>query len=79
MTLRAAATFTVVDSGGRTVGTVAAPMYGSSPEIPDAADVRAGLRGRKHFIVPNAAVRSVDPAARVVRLRVPRRKLVRFL
>ncbi len=69
----------MIDSGGCTVGTVAAPMYGSSPEIPDAADVRAGIRGRKHFIVPSATVCSVDRGARVVRLRVPRRKLVRFL
>jgi hypothetical protein len=79
MPLRYAARYTVIDSRGRTVGTVAAPMYGSSPEIPDAADVRAGVRGHRHFIVPNTAVRFVDRGAHVVGLGVPRRKLVRFL
>jgi hypothetical protein len=79
MSLREARDFTVIDSRGRTVGAVAAPMYGSRPDVPDAADVRAGIRGRKHFIVPNTAVHSVDRAAHLVRLRVPRRKLVRFL
>lgn len=79
MPLREARDFTVIDSHGRPVGAVAAPMYGSRPDLPDAADVRAGLRGHKHFIVPNAAVDSVDRVAQVVRLRVPRRKLIRFL
>lgn len=74
-----ATTFTVVDSRGRKVGRVHAPMFGTQPDTPDAFAVRSGVLGHRHFVVPNAAVAAVDELGQVVALRVPRGALLRFL
>src|SRR6266705_2340422 len=45
--LRRTAGFLVADARGRVVGTVECPMYGTSPETPDALSVRSGWLARR--------------------------------
>ena len=50
MDLRHTTGYLVADAQGRIVGRVECPMYGTSPETPDALSVRSGflrLRGRQ--------------------------------
>lgn len=76
--LRSVTGFLVADSRGRVVGRVEGPMYGTSPEVPDALAVRTGfLRGRR--LVPAEAIGEVDGATRVIGLRVVRESVRRFL
>jgi hypothetical protein len=71
--------FLVADNRGRVVGRVECPMYGSVPDIPDALSVRAGLFSRHRRLVPADTIADVDPASRVVGLRVARETIRRFL
>jgi len=54
-------------------------MYGTVPDIPDALSVRAGLFSRHRRLVPADTIADVDPASRVVGLRVARETIRRFL
>ena len=71
--------FVVADNGGRVVGTVECPMYGTYPDVPDALSVRAGRFSRQRRLVPADTIETIDPASRVVALRVARDAIRRFL
>jgi hypothetical protein len=43
--LTATTGYLVADARGRVVGRVEAPMYGTSPDVPDAIAVRSGVIG----------------------------------
>jgi hypothetical protein len=71
--------FLVADSGGRLVGTVECPMYGTFPDVPDALSVRAGRFSRQRRLVPADTIAEIDRNSGVVALRVARDAIRRFL
>jgi hypothetical protein len=77
--LRATAGFLVADAKGRVVGTVECPMYGTSPEEPDALSVRSGFFARRRRLVPAASIEQIDDGAKVIGLRVDRESIQTFL
>ena len=69
----------MADSRGQSVGHVECPLYGTAPDRPDALAVRSrGLLGR-HFIVPAAAIETIDDLEQLIGLRLEREQLQRFL
>src|ERR1044071_5919802 len=70
--LRSTAGFLVADAKGRVVGTVECPMYGTSPETPDALSVRSGLFARRRRLVPAESIEQIDNGTRVIGLRAER-------
>ncbi len=70
--------FMVADAGGRYVGHVEAPMYGTQPDVPDALAVRSGFMRRRH-LVPAAAIGAIDETTRVIGLSVERESIRKFL
>ena len=77
--LRRTAGFLVADARGRVVGTVEGPMYGTSPETPDALSVRSGWLARRRRLVPVESIEQVDDGAKVIGLRIDRENVRRFL
>jgi hypothetical protein len=77
--LRRTAGFVVADASGRLVGTVECPMYGTSPETPDALSVRSGWLARRRRLVPVESIEQVDDGAKVIGLRVEREAVRTFL
>ena len=77
--LRRTAGFAVADASGRLVGTVECPMYGTSPETPDALSVRSGWFARRRRLVPVDSIEQVDDGAKVIGLRVEREAVRTFL
>jgi hypothetical protein len=77
--LRRTAGFLVADARGRVVGTVECPMYGTSPETPDALSVRSGWLARRRRLVPVESIEQVDNGARVIGLRIEREAVRTFL
>jgi hypothetical protein len=76
--LRATTGFLVADARGRLVGRVECPMYGTSPEEPDALSVRGGIfRSRK--LVPADSIEQIDDGSKVIGLRVERESIRTFL
>jgi len=71
--------FLVADARGRIVGTVECPMYGTSPEMPDALSVRSGWLARRRRIVPAESIEQIDDGSRVIGLRVERETIRTFL
>jgi hypothetical protein len=71
--------FLVADARGRIVGTVECPMYGTSPEMPDALSVRSGWLARRRRIVPAESIEQIDDGSRVIGLRVDRESIRTFL
>jgi hypothetical protein len=71
--------YLVADARGRVVGRVECPMYGTTPDIPDALAVRKGFFGRRRRLVPAEAIDQIDGSAGVVGLSVERDDLRRFL
>ena len=71
--------FLVADARGRIVGKVECPMYGSSPETPDALSVRSGFLARKRHLVPAESIEQIDDGSRVIGLRVDRDSIRTFL
>ena len=71
--------FLVADARGRIVGTVECPMYGTSPETPDALSVRSGWLARRRRIVPAESIEQIDDGSRVIGLRVERETIRTFL
>jgi len=71
--------FLVADNRGRLVGKVECPMYGTLPDVPDALAVKSGFLSRQRRLVPADTIAEVDPASRVVGLRVAREAIRRFL
>ena len=60
--LRRTAGFLVADARGRIVGRVECPMYGTSPEEPDALSVRSGFLSRRRRLVPAGSIEQIDEA-----------------
>jgi hypothetical protein len=77
--LRGTAGFLVADARGRVVGTVECPMYGTSPEMPDALSGRSGWLARRRRIVPADSIEQIDDGSRVIGLRVERESIKTFL
>jgi hypothetical protein len=77
--LRRTAGFLVADARGRVVGTVECPMYGTSPEMPDALSVRSGWLARRRRIVPADSIEQIDDGSKVIGLRVDREAIRTFL
>jgi len=77
--LRRTAGFLVADARGRVVGRVECPMYGTSPETPDALSVRSGWLARRRRLVPAESIEQVDNGAKVIGLRVERDAIRTFL
>lgn len=77
--LRRTAGFLVADARGRVVGRVECPMYGTSPETPDALSVRSGWLARRRRLVPADSIEQVDDGAKVIGLRVEREAIHTFL
>jgi uncharacterized protein YrrD len=71
--------FLVSDASGHVVGHVECPLYGTSPDEPDALAVRSGFLFRHRFLVPATAIDAIDETSEVIGLRLERRKLQRFL
>jgi hypothetical protein len=71
--------YLVADARGRVVGRVECPMYGTTPNIPDALSVRKGFFTRRRRLVPADAINQIDGASGVVGLSVDRDSLRRFL
>jgi len=75
--LTATTGYLVADSRGRVIGKVEAPMYGTSPDVPDALAVRSGwLRSRR--LVPADAIRAIDSRSGVIGLRLVRDSIQSF-
>jgi hypothetical protein len=70
--------FVVEDSHGRPVGEVECSLYGTSPDEPDAVAVRSGRLIHRHFMVPAAAINSIDGRKHIIGLRLERKNLQRF-
>ncbi len=77
--LRGTAGFLVADARGRIVGRVECPMYGSSPEQPDALAVRSGFLSRRRRLVPVDSIEQIDGGSKVIGLRVERDSIRTFL
>jgi hypothetical protein len=77
--LRRTEGFLVADARGRVVGTVECPMYGTSPESPDALSVRSGFFARRRRLVPAESIEQIDDGAKVIGLRVDRESIRTFL
>jgi hypothetical protein len=77
--LRSTAGFLVADAQGRLVGRVECPMYGTSPETPDALSVKSGWLARRRRLVPVESIEQVDDGAKVIGLRVDREAVRTFI
>ena len=77
--LRSTAGYLVADARGRVVGRVECPMYGSSPETPDALSVRSGFLSRRRRLVPAETIEQIDGGSKVIGLRVERDAIRTFL
>jgi hypothetical protein len=77
--LRRTAGFLVADANGRIVGRVEAPMYGTSPDTPDALSVRFGFLARRRRLVPADSIEQIDDGSKVIGLRVDRESIRTFL
>ena len=73
--LRRTAGFLVADAKGRIVGRVECPMYGTSPEVPDALSVRSGFLARRRRLVPADSIEQIDDGSKVIGLRVDRESI----
>ena len=71
--------FRVADVSGRPVGRVECPMYGTTPDVPDALAVRFGFLSRRRRLVPAAAIREIDGSSGLVGLNVARETIRAFL
>lgn len=69
--------YLVADVRGRIVGKVEAPMYGTSPDVPDALAVRHGFMRRRR-IVPAEAITAIDGRSGVIGLRLGRESIRSF-
>ena len=77
--LRDTAGYLVADARGRIVGRVECPMYGTSPEQPDALAVRSGFLARRRCLVPAETIEQIDGGTRVIGLRIERDSIRTFL
>lgn len=77
--LRRTTGYIVADSRGRLVGKVECPMYGTTPDVPDALSVRRGFFARRRHLVPAEAIDQIDGTSGVIGLRVERDSIRKFL
>ena len=77
--LRRTAGYLVADKRGRLVGRVESPMYGTSPNVPDALAVRGGFLSRRLRLVPADSIEQIDGDSRVIGLSVERDNIRRVL
>ena len=77
--LRGTQGYLVADARGRIVGKVECPMYGTSPETPDALSVRSGFLSRRRRLVPAETIEQIDGGSRVIGLRIERESIRTFL
>ena len=77
--LRGTAGYLVADARGRIVGKVECPMYGTSPETPDALSVRSGFLARRRRLVPAETIEQIDGGTRMIGLRIDRDSIRTFL
>jgi hypothetical protein len=77
--LRRTIGYLVADVSGRVVGRVETPMYGTSPDVPDALSVRSGFLSRRRRLVPAEAIDEIDGSSGVVGLKVAREAIRSFL
>jgi hypothetical protein len=77
--LRRTAGYIVADRRGRIIGKVECPMYGTTPEAPDALSVRAGFLARRRKLVPADTIAQIDGWSGVIELRVEREEIRSFL
>jgi hypothetical protein len=77
--LRNTTGYLVADARGRVVGKVECPMYGTSPETPDALAVRSGFLSRRRRLVPAESIELIDGGSRVIGLRIDRDAIRTFL
>jgi len=77
--LRSVSGYLVADAHGRVVGRVECPMYGTSPDAPDALSVRGGFFTRRRRLVPAESIEQIDGASGVIGLRVDRDSIRKFL
>jgi hypothetical protein len=77
--LRNTTGYLVADAKGRVVGKVECPMYGTSPETPDALAVRSGFLSRRRRLVPAETIELIDGGSRVIGLRIDREAIRTFL
>jgi hypothetical protein len=71
--------YLVADARGRLVGRVECPMYGTTPDVPDALAVRKGFFARRRHVVPASAIDQIDGTSGVIGLLVERESLRSFL
>jgi hypothetical protein len=71
--------YLVADAKGRIIGTVEGPMYGSTPDVPDAISVRSGFLSRRRRLVPADAISEIDNRSGVIGLSVDRDAVLSFL
>ena len=71
--------FRVADVSGRPVGRVECPMYGTTPDVPDALAVRFGFLSRRRRLVPATAIEEIDGSSGVVGLNIALEALRVFL
>ena len=71
--------FRVADVSGKPVGRVECPMYGTTPDIPDALAVRFGFLSRRRRLVPASAIEEIDGSSGVVGLNVALEAIRSFL
>jgi len=77
--LKNTAGYLVADAHGRVVGKVECPMYGTSPEVPDALSVRSGFLSRRRCLVPADSIELIDLGSKVIGLRIERDSIRTFL
>jgi hypothetical protein len=77
--LRGTRGFLVADVRGKLVGRVECPMYGTTPDEPDALSVRTGFFARRRRLVPADVIEQIDGQSRVIGLRIGREGLWSFL
>ena len=77
--LRRTIGYLVADVSGRVVGRVETPMYGTSPDVPDALSVRSGFLSLRRRLVPAEAIDEIDGSSGVVGLKVARETIRPFL
>ena len=71
--------FLVADSEGRVLGTVEGPMYGTTPDVPDAISVRSSRFLSRRRLVPADAISEIDDRSGVIGLSVDRDAVLSFL
>jgi uncharacterized protein YrrD len=71
--------YVVADRRGERVGHVESLLYGTAPDHADAVAVRSDGFFRRHFIVPAAAIATVDDAEGWIALNLEQPQLTRFL